>query len=222
MRLSGEAPAQGGRRALILDLPTPGRVLSSAVRGGGLATANWIAALSVPRDWAPPTDRLDAEIDDRLAALGLAPGGGVVLLTAVDVAHVHVADETAAQHRLRIVATVGIGNAVAAGRTAPHADKGPGTINLIVVYEGALSDAALVGAVQTATEAKAAALFDGGVRTPEGWPASGTSTDTVTVICLSGGPGEPWAGPITPVGAAIGRGVRRTVGDALLAAGRHV
>ena len=53
--------------------------------------------------------------------------------------------------------------------------------------DGALTPAAMVNAVITATEAKTMTLAEWDVRTPEGEPASGTSTDTVVVACTGRG-----------------------------------
>jgi iron complex transport system ATP-binding protein len=219
LTLTGAAPAAGGRRHLIVTFDRPAVTLSSAAWGGGLRQADWIAAFSVARDWSPVD--ATAEIAHMLAEAGLDAQAGVGLVTAVDVAGYRRQESTAQGWMVEVIATVGIGNAVAAGLSAPVLLAAAGTINLIVLIYGRLSAAALVGAVQTATEAKAAALNEAGVCTAEGWPASGTSTDTVTVACLREAPESPYAGPATPVGAAIGRAVRASVAAALNGSASH-
>ncbi|SCD27696.1 Adenosylcobinamide amidohydrolase [Streptomyces sp. DvalAA-19] len=71
----------------------------------------------------------------------------------------------------------------------------------------ALSDAALVNAVATATEAKVQALLDAGL------DCSGTPTDAVCIAAPEPGPdgGEPFAGPRSPWGARIARAVHTAV-----------
>lgn len=83
----------------------------------------------------------------------------------------------------------------------------PGTVNIVVTLPVALSDAALVNAVATATEAKVQALLDAGL------DCSGTPTDAVCVAAPEPGPdgGEPFAGPRSPWGARIARAVHAAV-----------
>lgn len=57
----------------------------------------------------------------------------------------------------------------------------------------------------TATEAKAQALRDRGV------PGTGTATDAVTVVWLSGGAPERFAGPRSQWGSRLGQAVYRAV-----------
>lgn len=89
-----------------------------------------------------------------------------------------------------------------------------------MLLEGALEPAALVGAVQSATEAKTAALRDANVRTPFGELATGTTTDTVSVVSLAPAPRSPYAGLATAPGflvadtayTALARALRRLDG----------
>jgi adenosylcobinamide amidohydrolase len=84
----------------------------------------------------------------------------------------------------------------------------PGTINVVLLVDGALTPAAMVNAVITATEAKTMTLRAWDVKTPEGDAASGTSTDTVVVACTGRGEELCYAGPATPVGWLAARSVR--------------
>ncbi|MFH9242062.1 adenosylcobinamide amidohydrolase [Streptomyces anulatus] len=83
----------------------------------------------------------------------------------------------------------------------------PGTVNIVVTLPVALSDAALVNAVATATEAKVQALLDAGL------DCSGTPTDAVCVAAPEPGHdgGEPFAGPRSTWGARIARAVHTAV-----------
>nr|MBA3906853.1 adenosylcobinamide amidohydrolase [Pseudonocardiales bacterium] len=73
-----------------------------------------------------------------------------------------------------------------------------------------LSDAALVNAVVTATEAKVQALAEAGV------PGTGTSSDAVCVACPSSPPpGETglYGGPRSLWGARVARAVHAAVAE---------
>ncbi len=74
--------------------------------------------------------------------------------------------------------------------------------------DAALAPAAMVNVVITATEAKTMTLAEWDVHTPDGDPASGTSTDTVVVACTGRGRELCYAGPATPVGWLAARAVR--------------
>lgn len=196
--------------ALLVDLGSERRVLSSAVMGGGLTRArSWLNA-GVPHDYA----RVDPAVDlaARAAALGLRPPV-VGMMTAADVrAHQHASHGSAAAF-----ATVGVAHAIAAAGTRPRAVPRVGTINLLVVVDAPLDDAALAGAAQTAIEAKAQALAAGGVAAANhDGPATGTATDSFCVAALAGG-GTAFAGPATRTGADIARAVFTAVHAGVLA-----
>jgi adenosylcobinamide hydrolase len=112
--------------------------------------------------------------------------------------------------------TVGLNNRARAGVTENPAALYPGTINTIVVADAALSEAAMIGAVITATEAKAAALQDLGVTDPfSGKSATGTTTDAVIIGATMRGVRCEYAGTATRLGYLVGR----TVYEAVFASG---
>lgn len=111
--------------------------------------------------------------------------------------------------------TVGLGNKARAGAELPAALLYPGTINTIVVINGFLTDAAMVNAVITATEAKAAALQALGILV-EGQPATGTTTDAVLIAATCRGQTYHYAGTATALGYLIGR----TVYEAIMHSGQ--
>ena len=84
-------------------------------------------------------------------------------------------------------------------------DWHPGTINVVLHVPVRLSDAALLNAIVTATEAKSQALFEHGV------PGTGTASDAVCVVCPADGPVEPFAGPRSVWGARIARATHGAV-----------
>jgi adenosylcobinamide hydrolase len=191
--------------ALVADLGMPHRALSSAVLGGGLGPVRTWLNLQVPHGYAR-TDPAD-HLGEVAGALGLdGPVAG--MLTAADVTrHARRRRPLAAA-----VTTVGIGQPLAAAGRRPRAVPAAGTINVLVVSAVALTDAALAGALLTATEAKAQALADAGVRAlNHDGAATGTATDSVLVACPVGACTEPFAGPATRVGADIAAAVHAAV-----------
>jgi adenosylcobinamide amidohydrolase len=191
-------------RALTFDLGHPHRCLSSAVLGGGLAWMRTWLNLQVKIGYA----RMDP--DDHLHAVAEAlhlPQPVVGMLTAANVT----AWTSARRGAARAIATVGIGHPLAAAGARPRLLPRPGTINILVTLEAPLSDAALVGAVQTAVEAKAQALAEAGIRAANHHgPATGTATDCVCIAVPPGG-SVPFAGPATRVGADLAHAVRQAV-----------
>ncbi len=91
-------------------------------------------------------------------------------------------------------------------RAIPSAPFGVG---LVAFVPRPLTDAALVNAVTTATEAKAQALWDGAV------PATGTATDAVCIACPPGRPAAAFGGPRSTWGARLARAVHAAVADGI-------
>ncbi|MFJ5083611.1 adenosylcobinamide amidohydrolase [Streptomyces sp. NPDC088706] len=178
------------------------RVCGSAVLGGGIGPRAWILNAQVPGGY-PRLDP-DRHLAEIAAAEGLT-GPGAGLMTAADVA----AYTTGHDGGVTATVTAGLGvrGWAAAPETATPAPPRPGTVNIVVTLPAALSDAALVNAVATATEAKVQALLDAGL------DCSGTPTDAVCVAAPEPGPGggEPFAGPRSTWGARIARAVHTAV-----------
>ncbi|MER6701560.1 adenosylcobinamide amidohydrolase [Streptomyces fimicarius] len=178
------------------------RVCSSAVLGGGIGPRAWILNAQVPGGY-PRLDP-DRHLAEIAAAEGLT-GPGAGLMTAADVA------AYTTGHDGGVTATVTAGLGVRGWAAAPDDGRAPsfrpGTVNIVVTLPVALSDAALVNAVATATEAKVQALLDAGL------DCSGTPTDAVCVAAPEPGPdsGEPFAGPRSTWGARIARAVHTAV-----------
>jgi adenosylcobinamide hydrolase len=167
--------------------------ISSAIVGGGIGPVSWVLNLTVDRDYSrlDPADHL-AEVAD---GLGLS-GRGIGLMTAVDVGTLSEAQADGAT----VHATVGISQPVWAAdvlRAPPSAVPTPGTINLVAAVPVRLSDAALVNAVATITEAKAQALGAHQV------PGTGTASDAVCVLCPIAGDQEVFGGPRSTWGGRL-------------------
>ncbi|MCB5911566.1 adenosylcobinamide amidohydrolase [Streptomyces sp. SF28] len=210
-----DADGAGALPALLWRAGPGWRMISSAVLGGGIGTRSWVLNAQVGHGYT----RRDpaAHLAEIAAGAGAGPGAvpgpavrtavaaGVGLMTAADVlgTRSHARDGGA-----EALVTAGVGvcgwAAVPPAATLPH--PGPGTINTLVALPVPLTDAALVNAVATATEAKVQALFECGC------DASGTPTDAVCVAARAPRPGEraeEFAGPRSLWGARLARAVRR-------------
>lgn len=206
----------GERLHALLWVPGPGlRMISSAVLGGGIGERAWVLNAQVSHGYR----RTDPDRHLAVLASGAgARGPGVGLMTAADVsAYAHAHDGGA-----EAVVTSGV--EVRGWAAAPAADTAdtpdtsgtdgsvaPGTINIVVAVPVPLSDAALVNAVATATEAKVQALLEAG------HDCSGTPTDAVCVAARVPRPGEQpqaFAGPRSLWGARLARAVHRAVREA--------
>jgi adenosylcobinamide amidohydrolase len=189
------------------------RMISSAPVGGGIGERDWILNAQVRSGY----DRYDlgAHIDELATLATLAPGSGVGMLTAADVTGAVPADDGDAL----VLASVGVRVPTWAAAPAEATDPvitaararlgaGPvGTINIVVSLPVAMSDAALVNLVATATEAKTQALLDAGIA------GTGTATDAVCVACprADGQPLEPFGGPRSSWGARVARATHASV-----------
>ena len=184
---------------LRVDLGSEHRCLASTVLGGGLGAVRTWVNLQVPSDYA----RTDPGA--HLAALTATfPGPVVGMLTAAAVERFQDVSTGSA----RAFATVGLGHPIAAaGIREPLPWTRPGTINIFVVTEAPLTGAGLVGALQTAVEAKVQALAEAGIgaRNMRGF-ATGTASDAIAIACPPGA-SVAFAGPATEVGHDLARAV---------------
>ena len=167
--------------------------IASSPVGGGIGERRWVLNAQVDADYAR-TD-IEAHLGELAASAG-CDGPGVGFLTAARVEEwtVGVDAETV------VYATVGL--RLPTWAAAPESDKttiGPGTVNLVAFVPARLSDAALVNAVITITEAKAQALLEHGV------DGTGTASDAVCVLAPLDGPTEAFGGPRSAVGSSLAR-----------------
>ncbi|MFF5212604.1 adenosylcobinamide amidohydrolase [Streptosporangium sp. NPDC000396] len=191
----------GARLASLLWRFGPGwRAISSAMVGGGIGPAEWALNAQVVGGYS----RMDPV--DHLLEMA-PPGPGVGMLTAASVDRftraVDGGVEAAATVGLRVPTWAAAPDGVADPELAPM--YVPGTINIIVAVPVAMSDAALVNAVMTVTEAKTQALVE------EGFPCTGTASDAVCVAVREEGPEELFGGPRSMWGARIARAVHDAV-----------
>ena len=168
------------------------RGISSSIVGGGIGAVSWVLNMTVDEDYGRlDPDRHLLQVAHRLHL----DGRGIAMMTAVAVSRY----QTAEMNGAAAWATVGVSRPVWAAEVSGSGepDVGPGTINLIVSVPVSLSDAALVNAVSTATEAKVQALLQCGV------DGTGTASDAVAVLCAGDGTAEQFGGPRSLWGARI-------------------
>jgi adenosylcobinamide hydrolase len=202
---------------LVINLEGRKRVLSSAPQGGGITTASYILNHQVEANPSVTGDQSKTFTDPANFLRNVACRLGirartVGLMTAVPMTQLVTARAGSDGLWVECFATVGVTNAVRAGEWPPQRSRraGPGragTINLILITNGSLSQAAMVGVVQVATEAKTDVLRDHVVPSCRGGMATGTGTDAVVIACrLPGqGPSRIYSGTHTIIGALVGR-----------------
>jgi adenosylcobinamide hydrolase len=184
---------------LLWRFPKPMRVIASAPHGGGLGVRRWVLNAQVPSSYARRDP--DHHLGKLGVSLGLA-GRGVGMLTAADV----LGYTTGHDGGVEAVATVGLGHPTqAAAPDEGRAVSLVGTINLLVLLPERLSDAALVNAVATATEAKAQAVRD------LGYQATGTATDAICAVCPDDGAAHAFGGPRSVWGSRLARAVHTAI-----------
>jgi adenosylcobinamide amidohydrolase len=183
---------------LIVPLGGPHNTLSWAVTGGGLSRANEILIVQV--------GELGPEIDPA----SLLPENSVGMLTGRAVDRYEESRREDGPLAVRVVATVGLGNALAVGDS-----PGPlymGTINIVVQTSAPLAEPALVEAISIAAEARTAAVISLGVESRRSSRvATGTGTDCIVLAAPDAAGGERWAGKHTAIGALIGAAVEEAV-----------
>lgn len=192
------------------------RTLSSSVTGAGLGSYRHFINRHVDKDYA-----VDNHTEDMLTyidTLGYDVSDTVGMMTAAKLERVAQRFSTGDCFSIFVVVTAGVSNAVdcTASPTIAPADS-PGTINTWIFINGKLTDAALVQAITTATEAKTKAVIDLGITDPETKTiATGTSTDSIVVAATQRGEHLPYAGTATYLGKLIGQTVYTETKRAIL------
>ncbi|WP_435921985.1 adenosylcobinamide amidohydrolase [Paenibacillus sp. DYY-L-2] len=211
-----------GERHLLLEAPAVMEGLGSSVYGGGMGKLKRMVNIYVDKHYR--CDDPERDIAQCLRDWAYPAEETAGLLTAVKLRYAAVAEERRDAFAAFCCATAGASNSARAGseRTTFPADWTPGTINIMLAVDGRMTPGAMVNAVITATEAKAAALWDLGVRDAEnGLTATGTTTDAV-VLGVSQRPDWPlehrYAGTATDLGGTVGRLVYAAVSESLRAA----
>lgn len=182
-----------------MALPQKMRVLSWAPHGAGYTPADAILWREVKN--ADLTPEFDAE--GWLAAQ--MPQGAVGMLTSRDVGTFHESFAEVEGVTAHCLATVGLSNGESVGRRLPYHSADYGTINIGLVTNATLTEAAQLEAMSIVVQARTVGVMAAGVSLATGL-ATGTGTDCVALACL---PGQGrYAGLHTAVGEAVGAAVR--------------
>lgn len=187
---------------LLVMFEEPRRVVSSAVLNGGVRYAKAILNHQVDKDF---NHRRDPEGYLREVVKRLNIAGEVVgMMTAADVSKYGMSSHSYGNLIVTAIVTAGLSNASSCGETASN--EFAGTINTILLVQAHMSDACLIEAVKTATEAKCRALAHLDVRSVYGDElATGTTTDSIAIVELGGDLKLKYAGPGTKLGELIGK-----------------
>lgn len=187
------------RPVLVWRFSEPRLVAATATVGGGIGERSWVLNAQVPLDYGRVD--LDAHVAE-LAAQAGCEGPGVGLLTAAGMEPHGLATDGG----VTCSATVGVTKPTwAADADDAWSAWAPGTINVVVQVPVRLTDAALLNAIVTTTEAKTQALLEAGV------PGTGTASDAVCIACPTTGAPEPFAGPRSRWGARVARATHAAV-----------
>ncbi|QPI65502.1 adenosylcobinamide amidohydrolase [Vreelandella venusta] len=207
---------------LVVSAAEPLYTLSSALVGGGFGYRQHFANFHVDKDYDGhyPEDDLIRWLDNQRLPLC-----AVAMMTAVRLRNACVASVPLVNTANGVLAlvTAGVGNAV---DISVSSDSDPrlvlrsiskvGTINTFLFLDAHLTDGALVNASLSATEAKVQALRKVGVKDPfSDTPATGTSTDSLSIAATQRGCQTSYAGSGTALGRAIGQAVYRATLDSL-------
>jgi len=218
----GSINAQVDSNKLVILSERPLNVLSSAVLNGGFTKANGIISIHVPEDRDEEIHKDPENLLKRtVVKLGLDPEKIVGMMTAADLRKVEVFDQRNQDTTLSAFVTAGVGCSATAGESTVSKRDSPkikkvGTINIILLVDGNLTESCMVDAVKTATEAKTVAMRELDVRSYfSGDLASGTVTDTAVVACTERGKPLKYAGTATVLGEMIGKAVKESVKKAI-------
>jgi adenosylcobinamide amidohydrolase len=189
-------------KALIIDLKHARPVVSSAPLGGGWCESRYLVNHTVDATFSEDVENyLNLEIQ----RLGLPKEQTTCVMTAVDIHSYSYAQAVQGGVKARVYLTMGLGNLSSPGYS-PLATYAPGTINMLVLLQASLPPSAMIETIQIISEAKTRCLQ--GLLTSEGYLATGTSTDTITVAFLPGDQ-QSYSGAVTPVGRSLGLAVNQ-------------
>ncbi|ADN51273.1 adenosylcobinamide amidohydrolase [Vulcanisaeta distributa] len=210
-------------KTLLIDLAQRRHVLSTM---HGMVNVRFVCNNYAPPDlWCALHSQGFREkyLDSLMSQLRIAPGDYACLGTGVDMDDLAMASDEYRDVWVAAFTTAGVeSNALRTGvdKASMYEVDGRfervGTINIILITNASLTEAAMARALITITEAKCAALQDLGITssyTP-GLIATGTGTDNVMVV-----PGNgiriTYTGGHSKIGELIGRAVYESVKEAV-------
>jgi iron complex transport system ATP-binding protein len=201
------------REYVHLNSRIPLMTVSSAVFRAGAGWYRHFVNRKVDADYF--TDDAGTEMRNWLYETGFPLTQTVAMMTAAMTEDAVIGEYGPPDAPIVVCVTAGVGNAVDASLGTDR-DVYAGTINTWVIVNGHLSEEALIQGMITATEAKAKAMQTEHVLDPlTGTVATGTSTDSLLIAATQRGIRYPYAGTVTELGKAIGRGVFECTAEAI-------
>lgn len=191
--------------------------ISSAIFNGGAKHIRNVLNIGVPPGYSDVALHMDpmALITMSAAKLDLKKDY-LAMVTAANVHNFSLVSKKNEECTVYVAATAGCSHGEAGGETI-RVEEIVGTINVIVLIDGAPVQSCLAASMITATEAKSAALHDFDVRSRyTGDLATGSITDSVTVATTGRGIPIVLGGPASTLGQLIGACTRQAVSEALL------
>ena len=207
-----------------IDLNT----VSSAIYNGGFKKTKAILNVQAPEELSDQQLHANPQkfILDSTKKLGLSENF-VGMVTAAAVDKFALVSKKDGDLAVSVVATA----VDPAGNTCDHAETAgetieveemTGTINIMVVIDGNPTESCLVSTVLTATEAKAAALWELDVRSRySGDVATGTITDAIIAAKTNRGAPIVYGGPASKLGQLVGYCTRKAVKEAVMKANEY-
>lgn len=174
----------------LLTFSNPQRVISSAILNGGVTQAAHIINLKVPKVTTSTETPADCILNYALTQK--CQGTIIGMMTAASMNSLRIKKVSLGDIELAAIVTTGLSNARRAGDKADVQEllcetTEIGTINLIIVCTAKLTDAAMVEAIITATEAKTVALQNAKIISPiSKLTATGTGTDAIAIVSGNG------------------------------------
>jgi iron complex transport system ATP-binding protein len=215
----------------VLHLGRAVEFLSSASLGEGFIEARWVLSGQVEAGAVLPDP--ESCLGERASRLGIPDAEPFVgLLTAVSHQDLQVHALAEPPVTVTTLATVGVDQGSSprqrqvssrgdTHRSILEAAPGPGTINIVTLVDADLTPGALVRASTMVTEAKTLALVEAGLKTGQGYLATGTATDVTVVGHTGRGRRFKYAGSATLVGWLVGHGAYHCVRQGLAAYDRR-
>jgi adenosylcobinamide amidohydrolase len=191
-----------------------------------LQDANGIMSVQVPKDCGMEiADEVHRNPEDFLrkeaSKLNLSQDKVVGMMTTADLRKAEVTSRRYEDVALSALVTAGISFSSTAGdeiasKYGSFRFREFGTINIIVLIDGNLTESCMVDAVSTVIEAKTVALKKLDIRSRfSGDLASGMVTDSVVVACTKRGNSIKYAGTATMLGELISKSVKESVKKAI-------
>lgn len=191
--------------------------VSSAFFNGGFKQVKAVLNIGVPDGYDDRSLHLDplALITLSAAKLGLTKDY-LAMVTAAKVRNYSLVSKDAGDFSVDVVATAGCKHGESSGEEM-DVQEIHDTINVIVLIDGRPAESCMVASIITATEAKSAALRDFDVRSHyTGDSATGSITDSVTIVSTNRGKTVSYGGPASKLGKLVGYCTRKAVTESLV------